>query len=49
MPSDTKACAAAEALNGTTINSRVIIAAETQPKGDRRTVSRELAEIVNCN
>ncbi len=49
MPSERKACAAAEALNGTTIKSRVVIAAETQRKGDRRSVSRELAEIVNCN
>lgn len=49
MPSDRKACKAAEALNRTTINSRVIIAAETQRKGDRRSVSRFAAESLNFN
>ena len=49
MPSDKKACAAAQALNGTTINSRVIIAAETQRKGDRRSVSRFAAQSLNFN
>jgi len=49
MPSDRKACAAAAALNGTAVNSRVIIAAETQRKGDRRSVSRVTAEILNFN
>ncbi len=49
MPSEKKACAAAEALNRTTINSRVVIVAETQRKGDRRSVSRVTAEILNFN
>ncbi len=49
MPNDEEACAAAEAVNGTTIKSRVIIAAETQRKGDRRSVSREFAGSLSFN
>lgn len=49
MPSERKACAAAEALNRTAINSRVVIVAETQRKGDRRSVSGVTAEILNFN
>ncbi len=49
MPNDEEARRAAEALNRTTINTRVIIAAETQRKGDRRFVSRVSAESLNFN
>ncbi len=49
MRDDEEARKAVEALNGTTINERSVIVAETQRRGDRRAVSRVDAESLNFN
>ncbi len=49
MPDAKKAREAAEAVNGTTINGRSVIASEAQSKGDRRSISRVAAASLNFN
>ncbi len=49
MRDDEEARKAVEALNGTTINERSVIVAETRRKGDQRAVSRVAVESLNFN